>query len=153
MWCIERNIHLTVSHVPGVENNEADQESRKINDDTEWSLSPPVFAAIKELHPHLSIDLFASRNNKKLNRYVARRPDPGAYAIDAFSMTWTNHLFYIFPPFSLIGKVLQKIQEDQSQAVLVAPIWTTQSWWPSLLDLISGECFQVQNTRKNLYLP
>ena len=30
--CLERVIHLTVAHVPGVDNNEADEESRKVND-------------------------------------------------------------------------------------------------------------------------
>ena len=28
---------------------------------------------------------------------MARRPDPNAIAIDAFTMTWTNELFFISP--------------------------------------------------------
>ena len=152
-WCLDRQIHLSVAHVPGVDNNEADEESRKINDDTEWSLSQNVFNAIRSIHPEMSIDLFASRTNHKIARYVSRRPDPDAYAIDAFTMTWTNEMFYMFPPFSLIGRILQKVQEEKSRAVLIAPIWKTQSWWPSLLALICGECFQVQNAKQKLYLP
>ena len=50
-WCLERVIHLSVAHVPGVDNNEADEESRKVNDDTEWSLTPKVFDAIKSAYP------------------------------------------------------------------------------------------------------
>ena len=101
----------------------------------------------------MSVDLFASRNNNKLSRYVSRRPDPEAYAIDAFSLPWANDVFYMFPPFSLIGRILQKVQEEGTEAVIVAPIWTTQSWWPSLLSLICGKCYQVQRTRQHLYLP
>lgn len=127
-WCLERTIHLSVAHVPGVDNNEADQESGKVNDDTEWSLTlTKVFDAIKSVHPEMSVDLFASRTNHKIAKYVSRRPDPEAYAIDAFTMTWSNEMFYMFPPFSLIGRILQKVQEEETEAVLVAPIWRTQS--------------------------
>ena len=153
LWCIDKNIHLSAAHVPGIDNTEADEESRTINDDTEWSLTARVFESIKEAYPQISIDLFASRINHKLNRYVSRRPDPEAYAVDAFSMTWTNNVFYMFPPFSLIGRILQKVQEDKTEAVLLAPIWTTQSWWPSLLELICGKCYQVRRTKQNLFLP
>ena len=34
-WCLERNIHLSAAHVPGIENCEADEESRAMNEDTE----------------------------------------------------------------------------------------------------------------------
>ena len=57
---LERVIHLSVAHVPGVDNNEADEESRKVNDYTEWSLTPKVFDAIKSAYPEMSVDLFAS---------------------------------------------------------------------------------------------
>ena len=153
MWCIGKKIHLSVAHVPGVENTEADEEFRTINDDTKWSLSPNVFEAIREAFPQLSVYLFASRTNYKIKKFVSRRPDPEAYAIDAFTMSWTNEVFYMFPPFSLIGRILQKVQEDKTTAVLVAPIWTTQSWWPSLLSLICGKCYQVRKTKQNLHLP
>lgn len=114
-WCIERAIHLSVAHVPGVDNNEAGAESRTVNDDTEWSLTTKVFDAIKNIHPKISVDLFASRTNYKLAKFVSRRQDPEAYAIDAFAMAWSNEVFYMFPPLSLIGRILQKVQEDRTE--------------------------------------
>lgn len=152
-WCIKKQIHLSAAHVAGVDNCEADEESRTINDDTEWALLPEVFRAIKQIHPCLSVDLFASRLNHKLEKYVSRRADPKAMAIDAFSLTWANECYFIFPPFSLIGRILKKVQEDKTKAVLIAPIWSTQSWWPSLLHLICGESFQIRRTNSSLYLP
>ena len=122
-WCIDRHIHLSAAHVPGKDNHEADRESRAENDDTEWALSENVFNSIHEIYPKLTVDLFASRINHKLGKYVARRPDPNALAIDAFTMTWTNGLFFIFPPFSLLSRILQKVEEDSSEAVLIAPLW------------------------------
>jgi site-specific recombinase XerD len=51
---------------------------------------------IRSLFPTLSIDLFASKTNRKLEKYVSRYPDPSACAVDAFSLTWNNEFGYIF---------------------------------------------------------
>ena len=51
-WCINRNIHITATHVPGVQNISADKLSRIFVDNTELSLNSHVF----DSH---TIDLFA----------------------------------------------------------------------------------------------
>ena len=38
-WAIHRNIWLTATHIPGKENIEADKESRKQEQRTEWVLN------------------------------------------------------------------------------------------------------------------
>ena len=48
-WCTKRNIWLSAYHIPGVQNSEADTESRKINESTEWSLDSQVFDNILAL--------------------------------------------------------------------------------------------------------
>ena len=54
--------------------------------------------------------------------FVAWKPDPRAIAIDAFTLEWSRYkLIYCFPPFSLIGKVLQYIQGSNTIAILVIP--------------------------------
>ena len=88
----------------------------------EWSLKPDIFKVLKEMVGSIDIDLFASRLNNKTEKYVSYNPDPHAVAIDPFSINWTNHC-YIFPPFSVIGRVLQKIIKDRvGKVVLIAPI-------------------------------
>ena len=42
-WAKEKNIWLTIAHVPGVENVDADRESRHFHKETEWQLRPTVF--------------------------------------------------------------------------------------------------------------
>ena len=153
VWCIERNIHLSAAHVPGIQDCEADEESRTINDDREWSLRSEIFVEILQKFPKITVDLFTSRLNNQVVKYVSHRPDPHAFAIDAFTLTWSHDLFFIFPPFSLLSRILQKVEEDQTEAILVAPIWPTQSWWPSLLQPICGQCFKLPITQKILYLP
>ena len=85
MWCKERNIFLTISHLPGKLNFEADKASRVSHDDTEWSLDTNSFKALTARWGTPDIDLFASRLNAKLPQYVSWKPEPDAVAIDAFT--------------------------------------------------------------------
>ena len=150
---MERHIYLSAAHVPGKDNSEADAESRTENDDREWSLNANIFNTIHEPFPGLTVDLFASRLNNKLPKYVSRKPDPNAFATDAFSLTWDNNFYFMFPPFSLLPRILQKIEADRVSALLIAPLWPTKSWWPSLLHLVAGQCYRLPNTRQILHLP
>jgi hypothetical protein len=56
--------------------------------------------------------------------------------VDAFSINWHSSHFYAFPPFSLIGRCLQKIRVDQASGVMIVPLWPTQTWFPSLLQML-----------------
>lgn len=58
------------------------------------------------------MDLFASRLNRQLENYISWFPDPFAFTSDAFFISWSDFKPYIFPPFSLIGRVLQKLEDD-----------------------------------------
>ena len=64
----------------------------------------------------ISVDLFALRlNKKKLQKYVSFRPEPSAFAVDAFSFRWTDE-------FSLIPRILQKLEEDEAETIMIAPL-------------------------------
>ena len=52
------NIWISASHIPGSKNVEADKESRKINDSTEWSLSMTVYNRLAQLWGPFQVDLF-----------------------------------------------------------------------------------------------
>ena len=43
---------------------------------------------------------------------------------------------YVFPPFSLIDRILGKVLIDQPTLILITPAWQTQSWYPQLLRLL-----------------
>ncbi|MEW8548280.1 MAG: reverse transcriptase domain-containing protein [Candidatus Thiodiazotropha sp.] len=152
-WCIARKIHLSVGHVSGSLNVEADRMSRKINDDLEWALREDVFDKIVEKFGLPDIDLFASRLNHKLKRYVSFRPDPCAIAVDAFSISWANDYVFIFAPFSTLNMVLRKIAEDSAEGIVIAPLWTTQSWWPLLVHHITDLPLLLPRGQGILYQP
>ena len=81
------------------------------------------------------IDLFASRLNAKLDQFVSLHPEPGALAVDAFSISLSNQEVYAFPPFSLLTRVSAKIRNDVALVLLIPPTWSTQPWYPMLLQL------------------
>ena len=59
------------------------------------------------------IALFASRLNAKVDCVVSWHPEPGAMAVDAFSISWANLKCHAFPPFNLLTQVLAKIRNER----------------------------------------
>ena len=67
-------------------------------------------------------DLFASCLYSQTKSYVSWSPDPGAVAVDAFSLCWKSFKPYAFPPFGLLGRVLHKLKlEEILDALIIAP--------------------------------
>lgn len=57
--------------------------------------------------------------------------------IDAFTLSWLNLFPYIFPPFKLIDRIINKILEDRvRQATIIAPLWKTQTWFPQFMSVL-----------------
>ena len=141
-------------HIPGVENVEADKQSRQSHSQLEWTLDRTIFRDclnVVKLVPN--IDLFASRLNHQLQPYVSWHPDPGAVAVDAFHLSWKPYMPYMFPPFSLISRVLQKIQRERIQGIIIVLKWPTQTWWPVLMRMLIDNPVLLPNRKKLLFLP
>ena len=48
-----------------------------------------------------------------------------------------NYKPYIFPPFSLLDRILTKLKvEEVPDALVIAPRWPTAHWYPPLLHLL-----------------
>uniref|UniRef100_T1IZ02 Uncharacterized protein n=1 Tax=Strigamia maritima TaxID=126957 RepID=T1IZ02_STRMM len=69
------------------------------------------------------VDWFATRLNYKLPKFCAWGPDPMAWKVDAFAQNWSNIYGYAFPPFSLIPRIIQKMNRDQADLLIVVPLW------------------------------
>lgn len=136
-WCFDRDIFISAQHIPGSHNFDADHMSRNFTDSTEWKLKPEIFTRICRHFFEPDIDLFASRLNAQLETFVSWSYDPQSSYTDAFSISWSDFNPYIFPPFSLIGKIINKIVHDNVRnAILVVPFWPCQSWYPLLLSVL-----------------
>ena len=154
LWCIEHNVWLSCTHIAG-KLNEADGPSRHFNDKLEWSLNEEIFGKICSTWRKPTIDLFASRLNKKIDCYCSFQPDPGASYINAFTLDWGD-LFdcgYVFPPFSMISRCIGKIRTDRAQAIVVVPLWPTQTWFPALMNILVDYPRIIPRKNRLLTLP
>lgn len=137
-WCENKNLWIFASYIPSSDNWQADEASRTLQTQTEWSLNSDFFIKIVDYYGMPEIDLFASLHNYKCKRYISWLLDPEAENIDAFTVHWGDLNFYAFPPFSLILRSLQKIVIDQASGILVVPFWESQPWYPLFLKLIDS---------------
>ena len=151
-WAIEEKIWISAAFVPGKENKTADEKSRKFNEAIEWMLNPDVFLKITKTFGIPDVDLFATRINRQIDTYVSWLPEPEAKAIDAFSIKWDTGFIYMFPPFSLIGKVLAKVEREKANVLLIIPDWPTQTWYPQIWKLVSIPPLHLKPSQKLLVL-
>ena len=147
-FCTENKFWVSTAHMPGKNNIDADQQSRILQDATEWKLHPELFQKIVDKFGKPDRDLFASRINKQLKRYVSWRPEPEAMAVNVFSLTWNSNFLYMLPPVSLLGRVLAKMNRNKTEAVIVLPDCSTQYWYPWLMQMTSHEPRYIQPSTK-----
>lgn len=143
-FCEQRKLIVFASYIKSCDNTVADFESRRNQSDTEWELAHYAFSQIVDSFGMPEIDLFASRSNTKTDRYISWKPDPYAYCIDAFTVSWSNLFFYAFPPFAVILKSLNKIIVEKSYGILVVPFWPTQPWFPIFKKLVASNIIYFQ---------
>jgi hypothetical protein len=146
-------IELVAYHLPGVKNVLADQESRKTVQLSDAKLNSDLFRQIDNTFGPHSVDLFATFQDRQLNRFASWQPQPRAAWIDAMTPNWSNENAWINPPFSMISRVLQKVEQDQATVTLLAPLWPGQPWFPKLLMMLVDLPLVVPNTDKTFLYP
>ena len=153
-WAIKHQVQVSAEHLPGKQNVTADKLSRELNDNLEWSLDREVFCKlIRKAGFRPQVDLFATRLNAQVQKFVSWKPDPQAWKVDAFAITWTGIKAYAFPPFCLISRLLQKVHiEKMSEMLLIAPVWKTQPWFPTLLSMLVRRPILLPQNRDLLQL-
>uniref|UniRef100_A0AC34FW88 Reverse transcriptase domain-containing protein n=1 Tax=Panagrolaimus sp. ES5 TaxID=591445 RepID=A0AC34FW88_9BILA len=131
-WLLERKLWLVATHIPGKKNVEADKKSRVFKEKHEWSLDRQIVEGLFLKWETPEIDLFASRLNRKCNKFFSLNPDPEATATDAFAQCWTGLYGYAFPPFNLVGRVLKKAIDERAKLIIISPDWPSLPCWPEL---------------------
>ena len=120
-------------------NKKVDILSRRLtsNPRTEWSLSHTWFQELLQwVDFKPEIDLFASHLNHKIPRFCSRTVEPLSWHVDTFTISWTNLKCYCFSPFSLIARVLKKIESDRVQHTMaIVPVHPSNSWFPRFVAM------------------
>ena len=141
-FCKKRDIMIKAYHLKGIKNVRADFLSRHSPSDHSYYLLQEIFDEIIILLPfELVIDVFASRLNAKLPLFISRYADPFSDCIDAFSVAWKDNI-YLFPPIPMLHRVLSKFIADKvGHGLFVCPLWPSQSWFSTVLDLLIASPF------------
>ena len=76
-------------------------------------VNPLVIEEIKTCFERITIDRFATANNKICNVFNSYYLETSAWGVDAFAQTdYGQHTNYIFPPISLVGHTIQFMREN-----------------------------------------
>lgn len=98
-------------------------------------LNPQLFQTLCQMTIDCNVDLFADRTNAQLPTYMSWLPNPHAVAYNALLHPWNNIKGYAFPPFCLIARCLKKTRMEKTTILLIAPAWTTQPLYATLLEM------------------
>ena len=136
-WAEKIDLTLTTGFIPGKNNAIADALSRSNQVlPSEWTLHHEVCSRLWSLWGLPVVDLFATRENYRIQAFVSPLPDPMAVATDALTFPWEGLHVYAFPPYSMIRLVLNRLfLSPGTRMTLVVPFWPSKEWWPDLLTL------------------
>ena len=81
------------------------------------------------------------------------RPDPDAFAFDAFVMKWDKGPHYAFLRFSQIPQVINKLMKDEAKVLLIIPLGPNACWFPHMLKLLVSEPLVLPKRNSILQLP
>ena len=82
------------------------------------------------------IDLFAYRLFNHLPAFHPWKPGQNSLALDAVQQIFSNKNLYAFSLFSLIHRVLRKVESEKVHSlILIAPTWLSQTCQPELIHL------------------
>jgi hypothetical protein len=97
------------------------------------------------------VDRFATANNAQCRRFNSRWGDPQSEARDAFTQVWAGTHSWLNPPWGCIGRVLAKVRCEGAEASIVVPFWSSQTWYPELLELADDIVYYAPEF--DLFLP
>lgn len=116
----------------------------------EWELAEPHFKKLCKVFGTPDVDLFASRINNKVPTFVSFLPEPEAWRVNAFTFPWNDGLhYYLFPPFSLVGDIIEILAQGDIIATLVTPDWPSKPWYSRLQNLTNRRLF-IRKDKDNL---
>lgn len=105
---------------------------------------PMVNDILMRLGAKPTVDGFADEELHVFDRWWG----PGSSEVpDAFGVSWKNEpCLWLNPPFSVLGKVVEKVAADAAKVVLICPHWTDQQWFYDVQKMIVKRFFFKKGT-------
>ena len=156
IWEIAQNrvFWISSSHISGAENTITDKMFRVFSDNTEWMLSIELFKVLcGKLQFSQQVDLFATRLNKQIHKYVYWMPGPSYVAVNVLNFSWKTHKIYAFPPFNPVGAAISKLIRDNTIGIMIIPKRTKEHWFPTMIAHLINHPIQLLSGLKTFSLP
>lgn len=106
----------------------ADCLTKQVNSD-DWSICQAAFEQLRLWAGLFMVDLFASGENFKVERFFAYSHTAGCAGVDAFVHSWNRERVYCAPPVSLILRAVRKLEKSVVSGVLLVPLWKGAKFW------------------------
>jgi hypothetical protein len=151
-WALRTRTTVFATYIPGKVNDRADRLSRRKRDRTDWMLHRSLFRRLNRQCGPFTLDLFATRLNAQLPRYVSRLPDPQCTSVDAFRQDLRRERAYANPPFTVITRLLAMVKRQRARLTVVLPAWESQPWWPLLAEMLVAPPIRLPR-RLDTFLP
>lgn len=119
LWALEQDIVITTQNILGLSNKVAYLELRLERDLSDCMLAREMFQKINQVFGPWKWNCLLAH---QLPRFFSWRPNCLAEAMDEFQQNWKRVKGYANPPWCLIGHILNKIQAQEAQVILVAPV-------------------------------
>ncbi|KAA6381771.1 MAG: hypothetical protein EZS28_022701 [Streblomastix strix] len=119
--CQKLKIQIQTQHIPGVSNKITDALSR-LSTQGDYSVKKQIFIALCQAWQILpTLDLFATGENKLMNRFVAIGvEEEGAEWLNTFSRPWKEEIFWIHRLITKIGKALIAWEKFKPKSLMIA---------------------------------
>ena len=138
------NLALKTFFVPSRE-NPADFPSRSLSD-ADCKLSPLAWKLVDQAFGPHSLDLMALSSNVQCDskgkplRFFSPFPNPGSSGTNLFAQVLDpSENAYVFPPFVLVGPLLNFLSSQPCPITLVVPdVSPKRYWWPILYHRASS---------------
>ena len=115
--------------VPRALNQISDAISKDIDKD-DFMLNPDTFAVADTCiiwGPH-RIDRISFFKTRQVPHFYSRWLSPFMEYLDAFSTSWQGENNWLFPPPSIVSRVIKHLIFSKADATLVIPFWPSAPW-------------------------
>jgi hypothetical protein len=134
----QKGIHVTSEHIPGCTNHRADYLSRN-PDPKDYQLNPRLYQQMcKKFNYHPALDLFANKWNRQTKKYCSWRQDRNSQG-NAWKLRWDKQTNWLNPPWELIPRALNKLQQDKATAMVCLPMWKSAPWYSKMVNMMQAE--------------
>jgi hypothetical protein len=98
-------------------------------DTDNWDITEEYFYHLSGLFGIFSIDLFATRDNAKCERFYSQSFEKGTLGVDAFARHWEDECAYAAPPVALVMRTIRKGADCNITGIFVIPLWKNARFW------------------------